>query len=159
MRDWKGAVARFQQQKLNHGNTISVATWNKAYQPVLDMSVLLLNGPTPPGRPVDLIDRCVADWEPGSRMRQIRCQSLAQFLRHCVQRSSSRVTGCRQQTSPTTSAANRPVLRPGVVETRSVMPRSCGSLTPCPKTAPVSAGVMRSGCWPSLACAPWNCST
>jgi len=86
VRDWKGAVERFQQQKLNHGNTISVATWNKAYRPVLEMSVLLLTGPKAPGRPVDLMDRCVADWEPGSRMRQIRCQSLAQFLRHCVQR-------------------------------------------------------------------------
>ena len=69
----QAAVERFQQQKLNHCNTISVATWNKPYRPVREMSVLLLTGPKPPGRP-------------GSRMRQIRCQSLTQFLRHCVQR-------------------------------------------------------------------------
>jgi integrase len=85
-RDWSGAAERFREQKLNHGNTISVATWNKSYQPVLEMAVGLLSGTRAPGRPVDLIDRCVADWPPGSRMRQIRCQSLAQFLRHCVER-------------------------------------------------------------------------
>jgi len=86
IRDWQGAVERFLQQKLQHGNTISAATWDKGYRPVLDMAVSLLSGGRPPGRPVDLIDRCVADWAPGSRMRQIRCQSLSQFLRYCVER-------------------------------------------------------------------------
>lgn len=86
IRDWHGAAERFHRQKLHHGNTISQATWNKSYQPVVEMAVRLLSGARPPGRPVDLIDRCVADWAPGSRMRQIRCQSLSQFLRHCVER-------------------------------------------------------------------------
>ena len=62
------------------------ATWDKGYRPVLEMAVSLLTGARAPGRPVDLIDRCVADWAPGSRMRQIRCQSLSQFHRHCVER-------------------------------------------------------------------------
>jgi integrase len=86
IRDWQGAAERFRKQKLQHGNTISEATWDKGYRPVLEMAVSLLSGSRPPGRPVDLIDRCVADWAPGSRMRQIRCQSLSQFLRHCVER-------------------------------------------------------------------------
>ena len=84
IRDWQGAAERFRKQKLQHGNTISEATWDKGYRPVLEMAVSLLSASRPPGRPVDLIDRCVADWAPGSRMRQIRCQSLSQFLRHCV---------------------------------------------------------------------------
>jgi hypothetical protein len=86
IRDWQGAAERFQRQKLHHGNTISEATWDKGYRPVLEMAVSLLTGARAPGRPVDLIDRCVADWAPGSRMRQIRCQSLSQSLRHCVER-------------------------------------------------------------------------
>ena len=86
IRDWQGAAERFRKQKLQHGNTISEATWDKGYRPVLEMAVSLLSGSRPPGRPLDLIDRCVADWAPGSRMRQIRCQSLSQFLRHCVER-------------------------------------------------------------------------
>ena len=86
IRDWQGAAERFHRQKLHHGNTISQATWDKSLRPVVEMAVSLLSGGRPLGRPVDLIDRCVADWAPGSRMRQIRCQSLSQFLRHCVER-------------------------------------------------------------------------
>ena len=32
--------------------------------------------------------QCIRDWEPGSRARQIRAQSLSQFLRYCVDRES-----------------------------------------------------------------------
>ena len=32
------------------------------------------------------MDRCIEEWEPGSRTRQIRSQSLKQFLDHCVAR-------------------------------------------------------------------------
>ena len=39
-----------------------------------------------PSNPADLLDACLRDWAPGSRTRQIRAQSLAQFLRHCVER-------------------------------------------------------------------------
>jgi integrase len=86
IRDWQGAAERFRKQKLQHGNTISEASWDKGYRPVLEMAVTLLSGSRPPGRPLGLIDRCVADRAPGSRMRQIRCQSLSQFLRYCVER-------------------------------------------------------------------------
>ena len=68
------------------GNHIKEATWNHAYEPVVSMAVELLNGRKPPGNPADLLDACIRDWAPGSRMRQIRAQSLAQFLNHCVQR-------------------------------------------------------------------------
>ena len=84
--NWRQAAAGFQEQKRNHGNHIKEATWNHAYEPVVSMAVELLNGRKPPGNPADLLDACIRDWAPGSRMRQIRAQSLAQFLNHCVQR-------------------------------------------------------------------------
>ena len=84
--NWSAAAAHFQDQKRNHGNHIKEATWLHAYEPVVSMAVNLLSGRKPPGNPADLLDACIRDWAPGSRMRQIRAQSLAQFLTHCVQR-------------------------------------------------------------------------
>jgi len=84
--DWSKAAVRFQEQKRHHGNHIKEATWVHAYEPVVSMAVELLSGPRPPSNPADLLDVCIRDWPSGSRMRQIRAQSLAQFLRHCVQR-------------------------------------------------------------------------
>jgi integrase len=85
-RDWAGAVERFKQQKISHGATIKPITWESAYAPVLADAVALLTCRKPPTNPADLLDLCIRRWEPGSRMRQIRAQSLAQFLRHCVTR-------------------------------------------------------------------------
>jgi integrase len=50
------------------------------------MAVALLESQRGPSNPADLLDACLRDWAPGSRTRQIRAQSLAQFLRHCVER-------------------------------------------------------------------------
>lgn len=76
----------FKRQKLEHGAAILPATWAKTYFPVLTLAVELLEDARPPGNVLDLIDRCLRDWPPGSRMRQVRAQSLAQFLRHAVDR-------------------------------------------------------------------------
>lgn len=84
--DWSAAASAFEQQKRNHGNHIKESTWRHAYAPVVAMAVELLSGQRPPSNPADLLDACIRDWPPGSRMRQIRAQSLAQFLGHCVQR-------------------------------------------------------------------------
>ena len=84
--DWAGAVERFKVQKLQHGRTIKPSTWEHSYGPVLTDAVALLAGRHPPTNPADLLDLVIRKWEPGSRMRQIRAQSLAQFLRHCVTR-------------------------------------------------------------------------
>lgn len=84
--NWSRAADNFQDQKSNHGNHIKAATWIHAYEPVVTMAVGLLSGRKPPGNPADLMDACIRDWTAGSRMRQIRAQSLAQFLNHCVQR-------------------------------------------------------------------------
>ncbi len=86
--NWAEAASAFKEQKRNHGNHIKEATWRHAYQPVVSMAVGLLTGSRPPGTPADLIDACIRDWEPGSRMRQIRAQSLAQFLTHSVEREA-----------------------------------------------------------------------
>ena len=84
--DWPRAAASFKVQKLQHGTTIKPETWEHAYAPVVSMAVDLLTGCGAPASPADLIDACIRDWKPGSRMRQIRAQSLAQFLRHAVDR-------------------------------------------------------------------------
>jgi hypothetical protein len=55
---------------------------------MLTMAVELLRSGRPPKRPEDLIDQTIHGWPPVSRMRQIRAQSLCQFLRHCVERES-----------------------------------------------------------------------
>ena len=86
--DWEKAAKTFQEQKRNHGNHIKEATWLHAYDPVVSMAVEVLSSQRPPGNSADLVDACIRDWEPGSRMRQIRAQSLAQFLTHCVQREN-----------------------------------------------------------------------
>ncbi len=84
--NWTMAAERFEEQKRSHGNHIKESTWRHSYEPVVAMAVELLRGQRPPANPADLLDACIRDWEPGSRMRQIRAQSLAQFLTHCVQR-------------------------------------------------------------------------
>ena len=84
--DWPGAVERFKQQKLQHGTVIKVSTWEAKYAPVLADAVALLTGRKPPTTPAELIDRCIRDWDPGSRTRQERARNLHQFLRHCVTR-------------------------------------------------------------------------
>jgi integrase len=84
--DWAGALGHFHQQKTHHGATIKSSTWEHNYKPVLDNAVKLLTSRKPPKNPADLLDACIRDWPAGSRMRQIRAQCLAQFLRHCVTR-------------------------------------------------------------------------
>jgi integrase len=85
-RDWPSALTRFQDQKQNHGRAISQKTWLHSYEPVLIKAVGLLTSKKPPLNSPDLIDACIREWKTGSRMRQIRAQSLAQFLKHCVNR-------------------------------------------------------------------------
>jgi integrase len=84
--DWGQAAAAFKTQKLEHGNAIKQVTWEHGYEPVLQDALQQLTGRKPPSNPADLIDLCIRDWKPGSRARQIRAQSLSQFLRHCVLR-------------------------------------------------------------------------
>jgi integrase len=83
---WQEAMERFRIQKSQHGAAIKAITWENQYAPVLGMAVELLSSGKPPGSPADLLDACLRDWQPGSRTRQIRAQSLAQFLRYCVER-------------------------------------------------------------------------
>jgi len=84
--DWQGALERFKEQKLSHGNTIALATWNSKYDPVLTNAIQYLTGLDQPTSPEELIDRCIKKWEPGSRTRQERARNLCQFLRHCTSR-------------------------------------------------------------------------
>jgi integrase len=83
---WSQAAESFRRQKLEHGSAIKPGTWASQYEPVVQMALQLLEGPRPPLNAVELLDACVRDWAPGSRTRQLRAQSLAQFLRHCIER-------------------------------------------------------------------------
>ncbi|WP_254959486.1 MULTISPECIES: site-specific integrase [unclassified Cyanobium] len=83
---WTEALQHFRQQKLDHGGAIRPITWAKNYAPVLELAVQLLEGPKRPPDSASLLDACLRGWAPGTRARQIRAQSLAQFLRHCVER-------------------------------------------------------------------------
>lgn len=84
--DWAGAVERFKQQKMEHGRAIKPVTWDHSYAPVLNDAVAALTSKRAPTSPADLVDQMIRHWATGSRMRQIRAQSLAQFLRYCVSR-------------------------------------------------------------------------
>ncbi len=84
--DWSEAVKRFHEQKTHHGATIKPVTWKRSYAPVLTDALELLTSGKPPKGPADLIDACIRNWTPGCRARQIRAQSLAQFLTYCVTR-------------------------------------------------------------------------
>lgn len=84
--NWAEAKQHFREQKLHHGAAIQPVTWVKKYEPVLALALQLLASAQPPTTAVDLLDGCLRDWPPGSRTRQIRAQSLSQFLRHCVER-------------------------------------------------------------------------
>lgn len=83
---WSEALQHFRRQKLEHGGAISPITWTKNYVPVLERAVQLLEGPKCPPDSPSLMDACLRGWAPGCRARQIRAQSLSQFLRHCVER-------------------------------------------------------------------------
>ena len=84
--DWQGALERFKEQKISHGNTIAPATWESKYNPVLADAIEHLTGLDQPISPAELVDRCIKKWEPGSRTRQERARNLCQFLRHCISR-------------------------------------------------------------------------
>lgn len=86
--DWASAVERFRVQKMEHGRAVKPITWERSYGPVLADAVALLSGRKPPENPADLLDAVIRRWVPGSRARQIRAQSLAQFLRYCVSRGA-----------------------------------------------------------------------
>ena len=83
---WSDAKERFRIQKIEHGAAIKKITWDQKYEPVISMALEQLASAKPPSAPADLLDACLRDWQPGSRSRQIRAQSLAQFLRFCVDR-------------------------------------------------------------------------
>ena len=85
-KDWAHILESFEDQKTNFGNAISETTWKKDYLPVCQMAVDVMAEKNPPTSPKDLIDRCLKDWNAGSRARQIRARSLSQFLTHAVNR-------------------------------------------------------------------------
>ena len=85
--DWPAVAERFRVQKLQQGTTVKPEAWEAHYLPVVSAAVELLCSRKAPMNPADLMDQCIRAWPPGSRTRQIRAQSLAQFLRFGVHRA------------------------------------------------------------------------
>ena len=85
--NWAAVAEGFRVQKLQHGTTVKPETWEAHYLPVVSAAVELLSSRKAPMNPADLLDQCIRSWPPGSRTRQIRAQSLAQFLRYGVHRA------------------------------------------------------------------------
>ena len=93
--DWTAVAERFRVQKLQHGTTVKPETWEAHYLPVVSAAVELLCSRKAPMNPADLMDQCIRAWPPGSLTRQIRAQSLAQFLRFGVHRAGLPFAGGR----------------------------------------------------------------
>ena len=84
--DRAAAVGRFNVQKMEHGRAIKPISWDRSYGPALAAAVPLLTGRKPVSIPANSMDPVIRLWPPGSKERQVRAQSLAQFLRYCVTR-------------------------------------------------------------------------
>ena len=85
-KDWKSIISSFKNQKINHGKSTSIETFNKQYLPPIEMAVELMGKRNPPTNPKDLIDICIKDWPAGSVTRKHRARALKQFLIHAVER-------------------------------------------------------------------------
>ena len=84
--NWEEAKNNFELYKTKFDNAISPKTWKKDYEPVLSDAVKLLTSNKPPTTPAKLIDKCIIDFEAGSRSRQIKVNSLFAFLEYCFKR-------------------------------------------------------------------------
>ena len=84
--NWEEAKDNFKIYKTKFDNAISPKTWKKDYEPVLTDAVKLLTSNRPPNDPAKLIDKCIIDFEAGSRSRQIKVNSLFAFLEYCFKR-------------------------------------------------------------------------
>ena len=88
--DWAGAVDAFEKFKRNFGKRIGDKTWAKAYRPALVKAVAVARRSNGPRTGVELLEEVSMFWEPGSRVRAMRVQTVAQFLRFCVERENFR---------------------------------------------------------------------
>lgn len=84
-RNWPAMAEDFKQWKTKADNAIKPVTWSHSYEPVIKKALELLSGKSPPLMAHPLMLACVKDWSSGSRMREVRVRSLAQFLNYCVE--------------------------------------------------------------------------
>jgi len=111
-------------EQLEHGTAIQREHLGKPYAPVLTMAVQLLDGDAAPLTPADLLRMLAC----AATLLAVRCgrsqaQSLAQFLRHCVDREAFR--GAVEATGrPGASIGAGRGRRPQVARPPSVIPRS-----------------------------------
>ena len=83
---WEAAVSEYEIQKTQFGNAIQPKTWNSDYKPPLTDLLALMEQKDPPRDGNEIIEGLVIRYDPGSRTRNIRVDSVTSFLKYCVER-------------------------------------------------------------------------
>ena len=84
--DWPGAAKAWHHHKVTLMGVCTERNWQQKHGPIVAAAVELMTGKAKPGGVDDLIEAVAAQWEPGSRARQIAVQNLSAFLSFCVDR-------------------------------------------------------------------------
>lgn len=83
---WEAAVNEYEIQKTQFGNAIQPKTWNSDYKPPLTELISLMEQKNAPCDGNEIIESLVIRYDPGSRTRNIRVDSVTSFLKYCVER-------------------------------------------------------------------------
>ncbi len=83
---WEAAVNAYEIQKTQFGNAIQSKTWNSDYKPPLTELISLMEQKDAPRDGNEVIECLVIRYDPGSRTRNIRVDSVTSFLKYCVER-------------------------------------------------------------------------
>ena len=84
--DWPGAAKAWHHHKVTLMGACTEKNWQQKHGPIVAAAVELMTGKAKPGGVDDLIEAVAAQWEPGSRARQIAVQNLSAFLSFTVDR-------------------------------------------------------------------------
>jgi integrase len=90
--DWPGADKAWHHHKTVLMGACTQKNWEQKHQRVVAAAVGLMTAKTKPAGVDELIEQVAAQWEPGSRARQIAVQNLSGFLTFAVDRRRFPVT-------------------------------------------------------------------
>jgi integrase len=90
--DWPAAAKAWHHHKVTLMGSCTEENWAKKHQRVIDAAVELMSSKTKPAGVDELIEAVAAQWEPGSRARQIAVQNLSALLTFAVDRRRFPVT-------------------------------------------------------------------
>jgi integrase len=90
--DWPGAAKAWHHHKVTLMGSCTERNWQLKHQRIVDAGVELMTSKAKPAGVDELIEAVAAQWEPGSRARQIAVQNLSGFLTFAVDRRRFPVT-------------------------------------------------------------------